>query len=260
MDFKLYDDVKAFHADVFDVLMENEAQNLIILGNVIMGAEGRDTFGWRNPANWVMATAANDGRISLVGLMTPPFNLTLYAVGNTVDDAAVQRLMNGLIEANIPVPGVTTEKSLAEAFTAAYCTAKGLDHKIHMSQRIYELTAVNPEIPQIGHFRPARENDMAFLPFWANDFYRLGDSYSHVDENTEMHSYLIDSGTLYILEDNGMAVSMARITREMISVAGVGYVYTPPYFRGQGYAGSVVAQISQLCLDRGFARCVLYTA
>jgi len=52
---------------------------------------------------------------------------------------------------------------------------------------------------------------------------------------------------------------MAGITREMQTVSGIAHVYTPPYFRGRGYASSCVAQLSQLILDKGFAKCVLYT-
>jgi len=52
---------------------------------------------------------------------------------------------------------------------------------------------------------------------------------------------------------------MAGYTREMQTAIGVAFVYTPPYYREKGYATSCVAQISQLALDKGYARCVLYT-
>lgn len=45
----------------------------------------------------------------------------------------------------------------------------------------------------------------------------------------------------------------------MQTAIGIAFVYTPPYFRGNGYATSCVAQISQMALDKGFTRCVLYT-
>jgi len=39
----------------------------------------------------------------------------------------------------------------------------------------------------------------------------------------------------------------------------VAFVYTPPYYREKGYATSCVAQISQIALEKGFTKCVLYT-
>ena len=258
MKFTLYDNVKTFYNDVHGILMGDEAQNMIILGNLIIGYEGKDTFGWRDPANWVMATVGDDA-MRLVVLMTPPFGLTLYAVDNKVDAAAVNCLVNGLIAANIPVPGVVTEKSLAEAFAAAYCGAKGLSHSVAMSQRIYELCEVNPEIPKIGHFRPAREQDLAFLPFWLADFWAAAGRDSGISVDIETSRYHVTGGKLYILEVDGMAVSMAKITRQTANVAGIGLVYTPPYLRKKGYASAVTARLSQLCLDTGTKLCVLYT-
>jgi predicted GNAT family acetyltransferase len=52
---------------------------------------------------------------------------------------------------------------------------------------------------------------------------------------------------------------MVNKNREMRSVCGVSGVYTPPYFRGKGYASSCVAALSRLILERGFTKCVLYT-
>jgi len=260
MKFKLYDNIKTFHKDIFEVLMGNEAQNLLILGNLITGFEGKETFGWRDTANWIMATVADGCQISLVALMTPPFGITLYAINNKINHDAVKILVEGLIANNIPVPGVVTEKSLAEAFTTAYCSAKSLTHHITMSQRIYELTTVNPNIPKIGRFRPAKEQDLSFLPYWIVDFHSNAGSTTQISDDIEQYKHHIDSGRLHMLEDiSGTVVSMTKITREMVSAAGVALVYTPPYFRGHGYASSVVAQISQLWLDKGFTRCVLYT-
>ena len=162
MKFTLYDNVKTFYADVNEVLLAREAQNMLILGNLIIGYEGKDIFGWRDPANWVMATVAVGGEVRLVGLMTPPFGMTLYAADNKADSAAVKCLVDGLIAADITVPGVVTEKSLAKAFAETYCDAKEMTHKVTFSQRIYELNAVNPEIPKIGHFRAANEQDLSF--------------------------------------------------------------------------------------------------
>ena len=259
MKFTLYDNVKAFYDDVLEILMQKEAQNMLILGNLIIGNEGADTFGWRDPVNWVMATVTDGGGIRLVALMTPPFGVTLYAVGNAADEAAVKCLANGFIAAEIPVPGVVTEKSLAEAFAVAYCSAKNITQSIAMSQRIYELRIVSPDAPKIGHFRAAREQDLSFLPFWLADFAATAAIEITVDDDIEQYRYHISGGGLYILEDNGMAVSMAKITRETPNAACIAYVYTPPYLRKRGYASAVTAGISQLCLDRGMKSCVLYT-
>jgi|GEM_PF-5284579 len=95
-----------------------------------------------------MATVSDDSGILLTALMTPPHNLTLYATGNMINQEALSCLVDGLIAYDIP--GVMTEKTLAESFAQAYASRKGLPLTTFMSQRIYELQAV----PTPDHFVP----------------------------------------------------------------------------------------------------------
>lgn len=256
---RLYKDVASFYWDAVPVLMRGEARNMIPLGNLMIGQEGKDKTGWRDPAHWLMAAVSHGADIRLVVLMTPPHNLTLYAADNQIDDAALACLIDALLEADIPIPGVMTEKALAERFAHAYCAAAGLESSVHKSLRLYELREVNPAILS-GQIRLATESDMAFLPYWCEGFASdcFGSPFA-VQNDPEPYRYHVSAGNLYILMDGGTPVSMANISRQMRTVCGVGHVYTPPYFRGKGYATACVASLSRLILDRGFASCVLYT-
>ncbi|MCL2218198.1 MAG: hypothetical protein FWB91_14440, partial [Defluviitaleaceae bacterium] len=233
MQFNMYKDIREFYRDTYDVLMRHEVQNLIILGNIILGNEGKDKTEWRDPANWIMATVTdgtsgeNKG-IKLTAVMTPPFNITLYATDNEKDPAALFCLVEGLLAGKVSVPGVTTEKSLAEDFTEVYTKATGQRHTIICNQRIYELLHVNPEIETPHKIRLLQESDMFFFPYWLetamNDFFGkpispLGDAEKYLNR--------INKKSYYILEDNGIPVTMACIAREMQNVCGVGMVYTP---------------------------------
>jgi predicted GNAT family acetyltransferase len=260
MKFKLYTDVHEFYNDTYDVLMRHEAQNMIPLGNLIIGHEGKDKTDWRDPANWLMATVSDSKGIQITALMTPPHNITLYATDNIVNPKAIDCLIDGLEDHYIP--GVMTEKSLAEYFAKEYTARKGLTYKTAMSQRIYELKKVNPDIKQFGEVRLLDERDMYFFPYWAEAFYAAstyGNTQMSIPQDGEAYRYRISTKKLYVLEVDGIPVSMAGYTREMQTAIGVAFVYTPPYFRGKGYATSCVAQISQMALERGYTRCVLYT-
>ncbi len=261
MQFKLYKDVHEFYNDTYDVLLRHESQNMILLGNIIIGHEGKDKKEWRDPVNWLMATVSDENGIRLTALMTPPFNLTLYATDNIIDSKAVNCLVEGLKDHEIP--GVTTEKTLAECFAKEYTARKGLNFNITMSQRIYELDEVNPDIKQFGTVRLLDEKDMHYFPYWLGAF-SAAKTYGKTDmsipqQDGETYRYHISAKKLYILEVDGMPVSMAGYTRVLPTAIGIAYVYTPPYFRGKGYATSCVAQISKMALDKGFSRCVLYT-
>ncbi len=260
MQFKLYMDVHEFYNDTYDVLMRHEAQNMIPLGNIIIGHEGKDKTDWRDPVNWLMATISDANGIQLTAIMTPPHNITLYATDNIINPKAINCLIDGLKDHEIP--GVTTEKTLAEYFAEEYTARKGLTFKTTMSQRIYELKAVNPDIKQFGVVRLLDEKDMYFFPYWAEAFSAAnsyGKTEMSIPQDGKSYRYRLSTKKLYVLEDNGIPVSMAGYTREMETAIGVTFVYTPPYYRGKGYASSCVAQISQIALDNGFTKCVLYT-
>jgi len=242
--------------------MRHEAQNMLPLGNLIMGNKGKDKTAWRDPANWFMATVSDESGIKLTAVMTPPMPLTLYATANKLDANAINCLLDGI--ADLHLPGVVTEKALAECFAKAYTARTGMTFEVKTNQRIYELTEVNPAVPQIGTMRLVEERDLPFLPFWLETFFAIvehGQSATtmKIPADIEYVQHQISAKNLYVLEVDSVPVSLAGLSREMETVVGVGRVYTPPYFRGKGYASSCVAQLSQLALDKGFKKCVLYT-
>lgn len=260
MQYKLYSDVHEFYKDTYDVLMRHEAQNMIPLGNIIIGHEGKDKTDWRDPANWLMATVSDAAGTQLIAIMTPPHNITLYATDNIINPEAINCLIEGFKDREIP--GVMTEKTLAEYFAKEYTLRRGTTFKVTMSQRIYELAEVNPNIQKVGTVRLLDEKDMPFFPYWAEAFHaaeNYGKTEMSIPQDAKPYLYRIATKKLYILEDSGIPVSMAGYTREMQTAIGVAFVYTPPYERRKGYATSIVAQISQFALDRGFTKCVLYT-
>jgi predicted GNAT family acetyltransferase len=260
MNFKKYTDVNEFYNATYELLLCHEGQNLIPLGNIILGKEGKDKSGWRDPANWFMATVSDVSGIQLVAIMTPPHNITLYAKDNKIDEAAVSCLISGI--GDVPVPGVMARKDMAVVFAKPFCAAKKLTFETKMEQRIYELTEVNPDIAHVGELRLVEESDMYFIPYWMEALYSTEngiDKNMRVPQNAEDYLYRMVREKMYVLQDNGKPVSMVGTHREMQTVCGVGPVYTPPYFRRKGYASSAVAKASQAILDRGFTKCVLYT-
>jgi len=259
MNFKLYNNIKTFHADTYNILMRHEIQNVIPLGNIIMGNAGDDKRDWRDPVNWVMATVTDNSNIILTALMTPPFKITLYATDNKINEAAIHCLIDGLEAENITIPGVMTEKSLAETFAKIYTARKGLKSEIDVNLRQYELTQVNQEI-KTGKVRLAEEKDMSFLPYWDEAFMQeCFNKPMSIDSDIKKYRYTVDSKKTYLMEVDGTVVTMAKTTKEMQTVCNIAGVYTPPYFRGRGYASACVAAVSQIVLDKGFKKCILYT-
>jgi len=260
MEFKLYKDVHEFYHATFDILMHHEAQNVIMLGNIIIGHAGIDKTEWRDPVNWLMATVESNNEIQLIALMTPPWGLTLYATDNVINNEAINCLIKGL--KNHTIPSVVSTNDISFCFAEAYCKSNGLKYEIKENMRLHELTKVNPSLPQIGTLRLVEEKDMHFIPYWHEAFQiciTKNGIIMNEPQNGEFFHHIVSLKNRFVLEYEGIPVSMATITRELQTTCNIANVYTPPFFRGKGYASSCVAKVSQIILDRGFKKSILTT-
>lgn len=256
-----YHNVKEFYKDTFPIFLKDEVQNTLPLGNVVLGNNGGEPDGWRNTKNWFMATITDNlNNILLSAIMTPPFNITMYETDNIANVDAVNFLCDYLISKNISIPGITSENNLAERFAKIYTKKINMDYKIRTNMRIYKLEKVNENIALVGKLRRAKEKDLFFLPYWYDAFYN---DCSLINQNFDdavlAAKRAINKNMFYILEDDGMPVSIASCQREIVTGRCVNMVYTPPYFRKKGYASSCVAQVSQIVLDRNYKYVSLFT-
>ena len=266
MKYTQYQTIQDFYPIAYPALMVDEAQNAVPLGNLVMGHLGQDTFDWRDPSRWLMATVSDenaaDGGVALTAIMTPPYPITLYATGNQINKQAIDCLVAGL--KSTPIPGVLAEKELAQVFTDAYTSRHGKTGELKESLRVHHLHAVSPQVTPAKNLRLVTQKDLHFFPYWAEDFWHMVATCNQVEllprpNNMERYQHAINKQNVYIMEVDGQPVSMAALTKKMTTTATVGFVYTPPYFRGRGYATAIVAAISQQILDMGFKTANLFT-
>lgn len=260
MNIKRYFDAKEFYNAVFDVLVKHEVQNSLPLGIVALGNKGGEERGWKNVKNWYMATVLGDnGEIALVAVMTPPMNITLYEADNVPNEQALNCLCENILKEEVTVAGVTAKDDLADRFAQIYCARTSISFKTHMNLRLYTLEKVEENVPQRGTLRRAEQKDLYFLPYWYSDFYiecELGkESFENIVATVNS---AIESKMLFILEEEGMPLSMAAATRETVNGRRVAMVYTPPHFRKKGYASCCTAKVSQIILDSGYKYAALF--
>ncbi len=246
-----YSFAKDFYRDVADALAADEVVNNLPLGILIRGVNGDAK------PDWFMARVEGADACELVALMTPPWNLLLASANRAVPDAALRLLAQHMAENGILPPGVVAETELASGFAREYSETSGKKAETATRERLYRLDRVE-DVPVIGEMRLAAEWDMHFLPFWMKAF---TDECFHENAPLDAESarWCVERGTMYILEDDGVPVSMAGSSRQLPHGRAVGPVYTPPYLRGKGYATACVALLSRLILARGNEYCALFT-
>jgi hypothetical protein len=250
MYFTQYIDLKLFAADTFEILLEDEVQNNLPLG-FIKNVQRHDTSGW------LLFTVKDDsGAVLLTAACTPPHNIVLYETRNKPNDAALKLLADQLRGMGYTFPGTLSERGTAGRFAEMFAGKGNFYH--HMSMNIMRLDAVCDVPGAPGFRRELRESDLFFLPYWAKSFAEdCRVSVSDIETNAEKIRAEIGKNTYYIWE-NEHPVSVAVNRRNTENGAGINEVYTPPFYRGKGYASSVVAELARDLLARGHKFCFLF--
>jgi len=249
MTFTRYTSTTAFSADTLDILMANEAQNCLPI--YFIGKRLAD-----DTANFFATVKDASGAVVLTAACTPPHNITMHETGGKPSGDAVTALCNGLRDVGFAPSGVMAQQDLAERFAEAYAGAGC--YATHKSLVIMRLDAVNDIHRAPGHHRLMRPDEMYYMPYWMSGFEadcNLRESgITHFFENLYDH---LERQTKYIWEDKH-PVSTAHLDRTTPNGGCVSGVYTPPFYRGKGYASSLVAELSRIVLERGFTFAFLF--
>ena len=190
---------------------------------------------------------------------TPPFNLVL---ADPLNDAALEAVVRAVVEDGVTVPGVVGNVPHAAKAAELWCAARGTTAEVVLSQGVYALTSVRDVPRASGAWRVGTVADRALLLRWLTDFAdealpTLRDS-TFLERTLEMRLSSDDAG-LWLWEEDGEPVSLAGFSGRTPSGIRIGPVYTPTAFRRQGYATTLVADLTRWLLERGHRTCFLYT-
>jgi predicted GNAT family acetyltransferase len=204
---------------------------------------------------WVVT---RDGLAVAAALRTPPHNLVL---AQPTDDAALVALARAIAE---ELPGVTGALPEAEAFAAAWCSRRGTTPNAARAQRAHAATAIEHPAGVPGRARPPRPDERRLVFDWYRAFVLEAVDDDLDDEDDERLRRSVEHNLTapeagFLLWDDGGPVSFAGWGGPTPNGIRIGPVYTPPALRGRGYAGALVARLSQDLLDEGRRFCFLFT-
>ena len=249
MEFRRYDSITPYIKDVLPHLVEFEAQNNLFIGLATSGKA-------RAAANWLLATVSDKGCVSIAALCAQPFELLLFETGNKQNDESLECLARELRRIGFDAPGVMAESGLAGRFAEQFFEAERI--KLHMTINAMRLDKPAEYAVAKGACRELQQRDMSFAPYWERAFSEdCRTRVFTIEENTRRLKTRLGKGTHLIWEDE-RPVSQAVHGRDTPNGAVINGVYTPPQHRGQGYATSVVAELSNKLLARGKSFCCLF--
>lgn len=235
-------------------LEQNEVANSIILGITLGLANAPEV------APYYLATIEDEEHtLHMAACMTPPHNIVLYGDDNCSEEMCTLLIRN-LQEHNWSVPGVIGPGRVAELFAEAWKKQSGVQYREEMRERIFELNQVIPPARVEGTLHVATENDLELITQWAIAFNQEALHTSAALDARQEAEHKVRRQMMYIWElPDGRAVTMAGKTRPTAQVMSISLVYTPPAYRGKGYASNCVAALSQQILDEGWKKCSLVT-
>ena len=250
MKFQQYGNTKDFGDDVLEILLEHEVENNLPI-SFIYNELNQDT------SRWLMATVKDDtGAVLLTAACTPPFNLVLFETRKVPNDAAMKLLSDELKSMNFNIPGILAAQEPATRFAKIHVGESR--YRQNISMNVMRLDKVNPIPKPPGHCRVLQADDLFFTPYWERAFAEdCRVDVLDIPEYVERIRTRLGKDLHYIWEDE-FPVSQAVFGRSTKSNAVISCVYTPPQYRGKGYASSVVADLSQSLLDRGHKFCCLF--
>ncbi len=245
-----FDDPVQYYQQVESYLLSSEAIHCLILGI---------SKGLCRPQNDAskpyLAVVENNKSIVATAIQTPPRKLIL---SKAIAIEAVELIVGDLSNNFQSLPGVIAPKAEAKAFVDSWQRLTGQTCRLDVAMRVHQLETVQSINSATDKLRLAVENDRHLLTDWGRAFETeaLGENTPKSDSQLWFDRHL-ENQSLFVWQDN-VAVSMAACSGATPNGIRINAVYTPPEYRGRGYATSCVAEVSRQLRDR-YKYCFLFT-
>ncbi|MHB9133374.1 MAG: GNAT family N-acetyltransferase [Armatimonadota bacterium] len=242
-----YTDAKQFRDVVLPFLLEREAENNLIIGILLRVADG---MRWSDDPP-VLCTVEDGGRLVAVLMQTPPHRLLFTATS----PKAISEIVRYFSAVGRQFPGATGPAATVELFTQQWAAVTGRQSVINKNLRLYQLDEVTVPYQVPGHAAFATEDDVSVIMDWHYAFAAeiRGD---HVIEQA-LRNLIARQWVMLWKDPHPVSqVLCGSPTPSGIRISGV---YTPPEYRGNGYASANVAVLSRHLLESGRKFCYLFT-
>jgi len=247
-----YQNAPTFLAAAGKMLYDRETVNNLILG--VSERLDENPKACENP--FFAKVSDENGEVILAAVMTPPHNLIL--AGDAQFELGFPALIDHLTTHHIDIPGVIAPAEIADGFLRAWEHQVGEVGDLNRRMRVYELRQVQTRTFPPGIFQVSGPLEIPIIAKWIQAFEAEALGESH-ELNLARAERLITGGQIFTWMLDEEIVSMAMKTRPITHSITIGGVYTPPEHRRRGYAGALVAHLSQHLLDEGYQFVNLFT-
>jgi len=198
---------------------------------------------------WV---ASREGQVVGMALQSP---LVYPATVVPMEPEVAAAIVDAIVDAGVSLPGVNGEAATTASFAGRWTERTKSGAFPVQGLRLYELGELQPGAAVAGELRKVKAAERELALTWMRAFAIETGTPSNSAEKTI--DTALEAERLWFWDDGG-AVSVVIGGKPMANVVRVSFVYTPPEFRGRGYAGACVHELSRRMMSAGH-RCILYT-
>ncbi|HMS64961.1 MAG TPA: GNAT family N-acetyltransferase [Ignavibacteria bacterium] len=247
--YKAYITLKEYLDDTENFLEVKELENNIILGNCYKLGENsivKPEYHFSNCFN-------ND----LIKISSMIFNSRTILSCNLISRSYTEYIADNLLKNSLFINGVMGLTGSAEIFSERICKGKIFTRNLIL----YKLTKVNELKYPEGNFLKAEIKDSGIISNMIYDFVNetntlRGKSKEDISAETNI---LIQSNSIFKWVCKDKIVCISTFMRKTKNFGIIGLVFTPPEYRGKGFASGCVQKHSEYILRSGFRGSGLYT-
>jgi predicted GNAT family acetyltransferase len=172
---------------------------------------------------------------------------------------AVPALVDAVFVNGKAPTGISGPTQQGNLFAKTCSERHGMQVSVTVNQRIYRLDAVSEISRCPGSIQVAREEDRELLEAWGLQFSQDCHIDTTIERNRESVTKAIAASSCFLWVVDNEPVAMTELRGPTPSGIRVSNVYTPPQWRGNGYATALVAAVSERALAAGRKFCFLFT-
>lgn len=248
MRVRVFDSPTAFRAAAQPFLTDSAVENTIPLAFTAAVDRRPDA------APFLSVVEDGGGRVALAAIMTPTHPLIL----STGAPEAVDALVDALVDDGAAVPGVSGPKALADRFADRWRARTGGAMQATMTLRLHCTSEPPPMRAVPGALARAGASEWDWVISLIEDF--ADDPRLSAADRQGIRASArrrIEAGEVFFWNDEGVR-SVAAYRESLPSGGRINLVYTPPDYRGRGYAAACVAALTRRQLALGWRWCSLF--
>lgn len=193
---------------------------------------------------WFGTIEDNNGDIIACGIHNLPDGLYISETPQSMLDTVHRSLLDAVgVPHRIRAPQIT-----AKYLSEKCCDTNGVCARLEARWHTYRLDQLNWPVKDVpGQLRKGRIEEKELVAKWGRAF---GEEQPVSVDVSEFMLRKLSEGDLYVWDHRGAKTILSLSGRAGKSIRITG-VYTPPEFRGNGYASAAVAALSDAKLSNG---------